>query len=54
VETVLDLDGLRFIDVAGVRALQDQRRALAAEGCRVVLRSAPPALRRLIRLLDPA
>src|SRR3954447_8901669 len=49
-ETVLDLAGLRFIDVAGVQALEGERRALAAQGCRVVLRSAPPALRRLSRL----
>ena len=53
-ETALDLGGLRFIDVAGVRALEGERRALGEQGREVVLRSAPPALRRLSRLLDSA
>jgi anti-anti-sigma regulatory factor len=51
-ETALDLGGLSFIDVPGVRALEDERRALAEQGRQIVLRSAPPALRRLSRLLD--
>lgn len=53
-ETVLDLGGLRFIDVAGIQALEGERRALAAQGRQVVLRSASPAVRRLSRLVDLA
>jgi anti-anti-sigma factor len=46
---VLDLDGLVFVDVAGARALDCARQALAAV-CPVILRSARPSTQEVFRL----
>lgn len=47
---VLDLSGLTFIDCCGARALATMTRAVPAD-CPVVVRSASPAVRRVLDLL---
>jgi anti-sigma B factor antagonist len=47
---VLDLAELRFMDSTGLRILLKARRAAAEDGWRLVLRSVPPNIRRLLEL----
>lgn len=51
-EPVLDVSGVRFVDVAGLRAVVHGARALAGRDERARIRGASPALRRMWRLLD--
>lgn len=48
---LLDLRGVRFIDVVGLNALLTLERRGARLGCEVVLRGAPRTLRRMLAVL---
>jgi anti-anti-sigma factor len=52
-ELVLDLSGLTFIDVGGLRALTDLRASVEQRGAILVLDGVPPQMRRLIRIIGP-
>jgi anti-sigma B factor antagonist len=49
---VLNLAGLRFLDVAGVRALASTRAHCAAQGCQFDLEQPQPFVLRVLRLTD--
>jgi anti-anti-sigma factor len=49
---VVDLSGLSFIDVAGMRALRDAHDAALACGCRLLLAAPQRCVRTLAALMD--
>ena len=49
----VDLVGLSFIDLSGVRALLDAQRAATARGSTLVLVSPPRCLTMLVGLMEP-
>lgn len=50
---VVDLSGVRFIAIAGVRALLDAQCHATAHGLGFRLASCPRAVRRLLQFIDP-
>ncbi|MFJ3964907.1 STAS domain-containing protein [Streptomyces sp. NPDC090036] len=49
-EIVVDLSGLSFCDSSGLNALIHARQTAAEHGRRIVLRTPPPQLRRLLEM----
>lgn len=52
-ELVLDLSGITFIDVGGVRALAEVRRRVEQRDATLVLAGVPPQMTRLMQIIGP-
>lgn len=49
---IADLDGLRFVDAAGIDALMRARKSIGERGGRLVVRNARGAVRRTLQLAE--